>query len=389
MKPGQLRGRVPLEPLDDERLVRLERAVVSGAPAPAPPRARRSTAAWWLIGATLVMAAAVGLWLARRPAAPDRDRTVAGHGVPAPVALTPSADGAPVVVVAGAGGAHVDLGDARIDATPMTSLTATRPDGGVLVELTVGSVELDVDKRGARPPLVVRAGDVDVVVVGTHFTVRRPADGGPVEVDVREGLVQVVRGAVTTAVAAGQAWSATTGQVVALDRRTTAPPAPTIAAATTDKRPVRAAGSANGGGSGARPAVAGSGDAGDLGAAIRRQPVAAGIALGSATPAAALAMLRQRVTAHGEEAAAALYGMARLQALTLGKTDDALRSIDAYVRRFPRGAEIEDALWLRVRIECRTQTSEACRVAAHSYLRAAPSGSAKAELATRVTRQAS
>ena len=51
--------------------------------------------------------------------------------------------------------------------------------------------------------------------------------------------------------------------------------------------------------------------------------------------------------------------------------------------------EQRDALWLRVRIECRTQTSEACRVAAHSYLRAAPSGSAKAELATRVTRQAS
>ena len=129
-------------------------------------------------------------------------------------------------------------------------------------------------------------------------------------------------------------------------------------------------------------------ETGDLGAAIRRQPVAPGIAVDAAGPNAALATLRQRVGAHGEEAAAALYGIARLQALTLGKTDDALRSIDAYVRRFPRGAEIEDALWLRLRIECRTQTSEPCRVAAHSYLRAAPSGSAKAELATRVTRRA-
>ena len=118
---------------------------------------------------------------------------------------------------------------------------------------------------------------------------------------------------------------------------------------------------------------------------LERHP-AAQLARSHATPPIGLPLAIQ--PAKMGSAAAALYGIARLQALTLGKTDDALRSIDAYVRRFPRGAEIEDALWLRLRIECRTQTSEPCRVAAHSYLRAAPSGSAKAELATRVTRRA-
>ncbi len=389
MTPGQLRGRVPLEPLDDERLTRLERAVVSGAPVPSAPIRRRHPGAWWLAGAALTASALAAIWLVRRPA-PMPHVVATGGGSALVLAPAPGSD-EPVVVVAGAGGAHVDLGDARIDAAAQTSLTATRPaigsDRGVLVELAVGSVEFDVDKRGTRPPLIVRAGDVDVVVVGTHFTVRRPADGGPIEVDVREGLVRVVRGAVSAAVGAGQAWSSSTGEVVAMvvaSRDSVVPPVATADAG--GKRGARASGS------GARPvtppgAVVAAVETGDLGAAIRRQPVARGIDVDAAGPNAALATLRQRVGAHGEAAAAALYGMARLQALSLGKTDDALRSIDAYVRRFPRGAEIEDALWLRLRIECRTQTSEACRVAAHSYLRAAPSGSAKAELATRVTRR--
>ena len=53
MRPGQLRGRVPLEPLDDERLTRLERAVVSGAPVPSAPIRRGHAGGWWLAGAVL------------------------------------------------------------------------------------------------------------------------------------------------------------------------------------------------------------------------------------------------------------------------------------------------------------------------------------------------
>ena len=200
---------------------------------------------------------------------------------------------------------------------------------------------------------------------------------------------------VATPVGAGQAWDSVraAGTVVAANVTTTTAThgavGPMIVALPGDDvaRRDRPAGK----GSAAAGAIAPSpapGDTADLAAAIRRQPVNAAADMPAGDPTVALAALRQRVTAHGAEASAALYGIARIQAIVLGKDAEALRSIDAYARRFPRGKEIADALWLRVRVECRRLSSETCRVAAHSFLRAAPSGTAKAELATRATRLA-
>lgn len=395
MSKWNLRGRVPLEPLDDERLTRIERAVVSQAQVGALAPERRP----WLAILALALGCAglvagASWWLARRDGGSGTAPGVIASGGAGQ--LTPGDE--PVVVRAGAGGAHVDLGDARIDAGAGAELTATRPGGGVLVALAAGTISLDVDKRGARPPLVVRAGAVDVVVVGTRFAVTHtPGAAAPVTVEVTEGLVRVEHDGLATPVAAGQAWSSATEATVAV-AATTTPRAPATAAGTS------AAGtSAAGGpselrrprptdkddldGHAATSAPPVSETSADLAAAIRRQPVAAGD-VPAGDPTAALAALRSRVTAHGAEASAALYAIARVQALTLGKDAEALRSLDAYARRFPRGAEIADALWLRVRLECRRLTSEACRVAAYSYLRAAPSGTPKAELATRATKLA-
>jgi TolA-binding protein len=383
-----LRGRVPLEPLDDERLTRIERAVVSQAQVGALAPTRRP---WLAIGALALgcagLVAGASWWLARRDG---------GGAVPSLVA----SDGAsrvmisdePVIVRAGAGGAHVDLGDARIDAGAGAELTATRPGGGVLVSLRVGTIELDVDKRGDRPPLVVRAGAVDVVVVGTRFAVTHaPGATPPVTVSVTEGLVRVEHDGVTTPVAAGQGWSAGAATTLAATTATTGPAATASAADGEARRPRPADKDSSAGATGPTSATASAPTAAetsaDLAAAIRRQPVAAGD-VPAGDPMAALAALRPRVTAHGAEASAALYAIARVQALSLGKDAEALRSLDAYARRFPRGAEIADALWLRVRLECRRLSSEACRVAAYSFLRAAPSGTTKAELATRATKLA-
>lgn len=59
------------------------------------------------------------------------------------------------------------------------------------VELIRGEALFDVAKSKARP-FVVAAGDTDVRAVGTSFTVRR-LDAGPVEVLVREGVVEVFK----------------------------------------------------------------------------------------------------------------------------------------------------------------------------------------------------
>lgn len=65
------------------------------------------------------------------------------------------------------------------------------------VELIRGEALFDVAKNKARP-FVVAAGDTSVRVVGTSFTVRR-LDAAPVQVLVREGVVEVFKPEADTA----------------------------------------------------------------------------------------------------------------------------------------------------------------------------------------------
>ncbi|HEY0194004.1 MAG TPA: FecR domain-containing protein, partial [Kofleriaceae bacterium] len=192
----KLRGRVPVEQLADERMTNIERRVVAGA-ADAAARGRRGhrLGGRFVLAAAMVAAGALG-WLAHRPPDADRGAVLAEQG--------------PVQVDNTGGRAVLDIGDARIASDPATAFDVTRPAGGVLVALRRGLVELDVDKRHGRPPLVVRAGDTDVIVVGTHFTVDYGDGHGEVVVRVTEGVVRVVGRQRETRVAAGQAW-ATTG----------------------------------------------------------------------------------------------------------------------------------------------------------------------------------
>jgi len=64
------------------------------------------------------------------------------------------------------------------------------------VELIRGEALFDVARNKARP-FVVGAGDTNVRVVGTSFTVRR-FDAAPVQVLVREGIVEVFKPAART-----------------------------------------------------------------------------------------------------------------------------------------------------------------------------------------------
>jgi hypothetical protein len=409
----KLVGRVIVEPLAEERMINIERRVVAGAADAASLahglRAPRRHLGRVVAAVALVAAGFVGWAL---------------HGAPASGPL--AAEPAPLRVETEPGRAALDIGDARIESDPATVFAVTRPAGGVLVAMTRGKVELEVGKRGARPPLIVRAGETDVIVVGTHFTVDYGDGHGEVDVRVTEGVVRVVHHHQETRVAAGQTWHTGTGLVASADRG--APPGERGAAAgrapggdtATPGQPAeglrvhkaavpdapgqpaeglrdhKAAVPDAPGGTGApariatAPARAGGGDAVrqraragtreanvDLRSAIRAQYVEPALDLGE--PNAVTAITRYYdIAAHksGEEASQAFYSIAVVRHAKLGRNPDALQTLDAYVRRFPGGKEYRAALWLRVRILCLEKIDDRCRAAAYTYLHEAPDGPA-------------
>jgi len=389
----KLVGRVHVEPLDDERLTNIERSVVAGAAerAALPVRAPRRYLAFAAAALAACVAGAIG-WQLRGGAA-----------------VVPLVEPVPVAVHTDAKGSTLDIGDARIDSGTDTAFVVSRPAGGVLIEMTRGKVELSVGKRGDRPPLVVRAGDTDVVVVGTRFSVDYGDGKHDVDVRVTEGVVRVASKKLETRVAAGQHWRSDQGLVAMAQPAVDAPPAkappldvrapavpdvqlhdrvaavpdapakPTVAAAAPPRDVERPR---------VRPMVVETREPrGDLKAEIIGLPVEPPQDIG--VKDVNEAMSRYRIIVLGEKndgAATALYSMAALQHLKLGRDGDALRSIDAYERAYPAGREIRSALWLKLRILCRVALDEQCRQAAVAYQRKAVDGPAL-HVAERITKR--
>jgi hypothetical protein len=379
----KLHGRIPVEKLDDERLTNIERRVVAAAAErlAKPDRARRPFALIAAVGAAAI-AAVVG-WKLHAPEAVS------------PVATTTT--DSPLAIRTNATGSTIDIGDATIDSGPETAFVVTRPAGGVLVEMTRGKVSLSVGKRHDRPPLVVRAGATDVVVVGTKFTVDYGDGTHDVDVRVTEGVVRVVADKLETRVAAGDHWHTDRGIVVATaepvapvtppppdvhlrDHAVAVPVAPHVDPVV--RRPVVATPPPP------RPhdaLVAASDPHRDLKAEIISQRVEPAMDIG--VKDITEAMSRYRIIVLGEKgdaAATALYSMAVTQHLKLGRDGDALRSIDAYAVAYPAGHEIRAALWLRVRILCRVAIDDQCKQAAVQYRRVAGDAPA-ARVADRIT----
>jgi len=404
-----LRDHVAVEPLEEERLARIERAIVAGLPARhAAPAPWRALVPWGV--AALAAAAALIAWrIAARPAE---------LGAPPPV-----------VVAAAPDGTRVDLGDAVITTGTGATFTVTRPGDGVDVRLARGRIALEVASRKGRAPLVVHADDVAVTVVGTRFAVEWDDE---VTVEVTEGLVRVARGGETAMVAAGQSWSRPAHVAVAAlvptppvaagasgsdDDAVPAPAAPSGAAASgaaasgapidvavlrdhsaaappAPDQPTGAAAAGTAPPRGDRPhhprdarpagAAAPPEPIADLRKAIRSVAVPAAEDVGAGGDAA-LDAYRRMATEAGATGAAGLYGLARTQAMDPGASADALRNLDRYVERFPRGAELDAVYWLRLRVLCLRRVDDACRSAAHTYLGHAPADTSAARVAERVT----
>jgi hypothetical protein len=430
----RLAGRIPVEPLDEERLTNIERRVVAGAVDAAVRRpdigAPRRHAGWAFAVVALVAAGAIGWMLHPAPRAP---------GI---------AEQAPVRVETAAQRSVLDLGDARIESDPATAFELTRPGGGVVIALARGKVELDVAKRGARPPLIVRAGETSVVVVGTRFTVDYGDGRGEVDVQVREGVVRVVHQQQETRVAAGQAWHTRGGLVAASEPSHAAAPSPEAGAPATASGPPAGASSpppspATGDAGAGAPGSVATGEIaiaiGELPAVLHdrkaavpeappqpaapprtappprapprapadvprprapaqpsdpivalraevgAQPIEPALDLGERNPASAIAAY-YRIAAHraGDEASRAFYSIAVVTYTRLAQSANALDVLDAYMRRFPGGKEYRAVLWLRIRILCLAKIDDRCRAAAYTYLHEAPDGPA-ARLAERLT----
>lgn len=398
----KLVGRIPVEPLDDERLTNIERRIVAGAADAAatlhPVReSRLHLVLGFAIAVVVVMGAGLVGWKAR------------GGADPATVAATE-----PLKVQTDQERSTLDIGDARIESSPATAFTVTRPDNGVLIAMVRGKVELEVGKRGDRAPLTVRAGDTDVIVVGTRFSVDYGDGTGDVDVRVTEGVVMVVRQRKEVRVAAGEAWTTDQGLVALAELGARGPgatiggpdrrgsgeleidmgTAPDVLHDRVAKVP-DARVPANGSNATTRPIVPPNvrprslehpdDPKGDLKSVIRSQPVLAPLDVGTPDGTTAMAKYREiMLQKKGPDEAYAFYSMAYVQYLKLGRDSDALSTLDRFEQRAATSEYLVPALWLRVRIRCLKKIDDNCRLAAEAYQKRAGK-SATWSVAERIT----
>jgi hypothetical protein len=398
----KLSGRIPVEPLDEERLVNIERHVVANAKL--GPAEARSNRGLMFAGAFAAAAAAALLgWKLRGPAAPPAPEVAQHFAIATDTQRSTLA---------------LDDAGAAITSDPGTTFDVTRESGKVIVKMTKGKLDLAVEHREGRL-LVVRAGDTDVEDVGTKFSVAW--DGvGDVDVRVREGEVKVKHARQEMLVAKGQEWKpsgvialvdtpavvASAGSaadsgpgsaapiaiatkeppVVLHDRQAAVPPPVHREQRVEEPAPPPVLGEPIAPKTHATAAVP-SDPYVDLKQAIKKQPLADDPRIdGQGDAAAEIARLKKIAysPAGGREASAALYRIALLLHKPLHQDAEALRTLDMYRRRFERGTELGAALWLRVRITCGRAIDEECRQASYSYQHAVPNGEL-AEVAIRIT----
>ncbi len=385
MKLGK---RIPVEPLDEERLTNIERRLVVSVSAARPEAPSRRPLAF----VTAMLAAAVVIllgWTLRRSPIPT---------TPATVAVAEPAPAQHVSVTTEAEHSTLALDDTTIASDPATKFDLTRGAGRVVIEITHGRLDLAVQHRTGRV-LVIRAGETEIEDVGTHFSVAY--DGKTVDVRVTEGEVRVTRDGNETRVAAGSAWTTARGLVALAELEPPAVPMPAVAMVapmppTTPTPPAPPAHVTVRTAAAHAPAELPTTHVAtvpvdpyvELRTAIRAQPIAFDPKIDGKSDAAAeiarLKLLAYSPTTVGDQASAALYRIAVLLHRPLGQDAAALNTLELYRRRFTSGKERTAAMWLRVRVACSHTIGEECRSAAYSYQREGPAGDA-ADVAIRIT----
>jgi hypothetical protein len=310
--------------------------------------------------------------------------------------VSPSAHVATSRVATEASPSHVTIGEASIDLSPESGIVVREEEHATVLVLERGEVALHVAPRPKDRPFLVEAGEVHVRVVGTEFSVRRAGVGAAV--NVRRGIVEVTAHGEVTRLKAGEAWPdeivdpiATTspamGGAAPAAAASLPAPSPAVTQATAgvrmDTGNARAP-LAPGRTSASRPTSGGSGVS-RAGTTAAAPPAAAPATLppppaiavaptapatpqdslsGAATPPSPQAryeaaeqierkdpdgaLSAYTALARGSDAWAqdALFAAGRLQA-DRGARTDAIRLLEEYLRRFPRGPNAQDARTLR------------------------------------------
>ena len=389
----KLVGKVPVEPLDDERLTNIERNLVVQV-SEMSQRPRGVRAPWRLLAfAGMAMAVLLAGFVGWR---------VRGEGTPIIAPPRPEY----FAMKAGA----LDLGDAQIIGK---DFTVTRSPGRVDIEMVrAGKLDLHVDHKPERL-FVVKAGAVEIEDVGTRFTV--DFDGKNVDVRVTEGEVKVKHAGKELSVTAGNAWTIELGpitiaaleenQQAALVAQAQVPdPVDVVGAAGSGSGAVR---SGNGGpsGAGSNDAAGGNGGSGagqgsgkrraggpDAKKALEKWPDEPLVESEETDPkkASHIYVTRASQLPEGEDKANLLQSSAVMH-LRAKNYDAARRIVEGILheRRASNWRAYQEALWLDVRAKCLASRArgptfdDACRIAAEKFLVKFPDG-AKAGIAQQV-----
>jgi len=299
-------GPPAVEPLSDVTWARIERDLWSRldtAPVPSPaPRSWRP----WIVGG-LATAVAIVLVILARSRGDTETVQVAQETVP-------------TRMVSGAGPSALTYGDAHITLEPESALVMTQDPITTTAILERGSAWFSITHR--KQPFVVMAGDAMVRVVGTRFRVTRMADHARVEVE--RGIVEVRFRGTEYRLVAGQHWSS--GETTAVIE-----PPPVIEPPLVIKLPPVIDPPT-------KPATK------PLPPTPLQDPRATFerlSALEATDPSAAIAGYVTLANGSDRWAELALYAAGRI---ATDRRDARARSLlDTYLRRFPRGANADDA----------------------------------------------
>ncbi len=315
--------RLEVEPLDDARWERIERGLrdrvnAGEARERSIERGATTTRAPLLLlcGAAATVVGAIA-WEKLQPT-PHAESTVA--------TTTIETRDAP---------SHVQITGATLDVEAHTGARVdSSAERGVLVALDHGAVEFDVTPRAGRPPFVVRAGDVDVRVVGTHFRVDREDSITHVRVD--KGVVEVVTSGKTVRVAAGASWPETASTTAAVSTEIEPPPMASVVKPRSDFAiPTTTTTIAT--------AMA-------VPQPSARERYDRALTLEATRPDEARAIYRELAAGSDSWAMNALYAEARLD-LERGNKTSARALFAEYVRRYPSGPNANDARELAAKLQ--------------------------------------
>lgn len=324
-----LESKPPVEPLSRsawERVEaglfeRLDRGEHSSVPTPVvAPRVRMQMRAAVM---TLAAAAAFLLWWSFKPAATSTAEANVRADERTEVARISSAGNRTETtrIVTMGDATRTTIGDATLILAAASDVRVSGSDAdGWLVRLEAGQVDCEVAPRQGRPAFVVRAGETQVTVVGTRFTVAREGLGA--RVSVSEGHVRVSSGATEVSLGPGEAWPKIPLVTLprdesSLDRPVTVRPGKHVKSAANKKirTPQRA-----------------------LDAAQEFEKAAR---LEVEDPRKAVAIYRSLASGKGPWAPNALYAQARLE-LELGHRKTARALLQRYLERYPDGLNAAD-----------------------------------------------